>query len=233
MTLIINLGVGGLLTAVTSDTRQVAKINLGGITKSWQVEDAENKASKITNCVMFAGGGYNRLVDRVKVELEPKLNEADDLITCHEKLCEVIDEVVNQNSEYDYTKSGDDYFTQILITGFTADGQSGHSAYDLGSGEPPRLTVIPKLQFDGAVIAPSEDHMEVVAEHMGQFRPQGLESILNDTVGLMAGIQQTIFQVSSEDVSETCNYSVLYLNPHDSQLYFYEGSLQLDGNSGE
>jgi hypothetical protein len=226
MTLIVNLGVGGLLTAVTSDTRQVMSLKMGGFNKSWRIEDAENKAVRLTDTVLFAGGGANRLVDRVKAELAERVTENDDLSACHVKFSKVIDDQVNHSDEFQYMIEDDEYFAQIFLTGFNHDGTSGHSSYMMEAGALPEYKVYPELAFDGLAVAPSDDHMQVIAEYMGQFRPQQ-ETLINDTVGMLAGIQKTLFQTNSEEVSETCNYVVLFRDPQTGQVHEFNGSLNL------
>lgn len=230
MTLVLNVGVGGLLAAVTSDTRQVMRFKFGSYEKNWRVEDSEGKASLLTNCVLFAGGGYNELVHRIKDELAKKVEPTDDLIACHVKLGQVIDEVVNRSDEFNYALD-DDYFAQVVLTGFTGNWQSGHSAYMLGTGESPQLKIYSEGGIDGVAVAPSEDHMKVIAEHMGVFRPRDVSTVLNDTVGMMATIHQTLNLVNSDEVSETCNYVVLYRDLETGQLQLLDGSLNIGGGA--
>jgi hypothetical protein len=227
VTLVVNLGVGGLLTAVTSDTRQVASLKIGNVRKTWRIADAENKVMRLTDKVIFAGGGANRLVDRVKEELAKRVDKSDDLSACHAKLTEIISHIVNEGKEFDRLLNDQDSFAQIFLTGFNNDGSSGHSVYMMESGALPEYKVYPQYAVDGLAVAPTDDHMQVVADYMRQFNPQP-ESLINDTVGMMAGIQQTLFRTNSEEVSELCNYIVLFRDPGTGQIQEYSGRLDLN-----
>ncbi|MED4851200.1 hypothetical protein P9386_04950 [Caldifermentibacillus hisashii] len=223
MTLIQGYELGGVLVAVSSDTRQV--INIFGAQLPFV--DSTGKTERITPYVIFAGGGTNRVVDEIRGRLCDRLESALFIADMVEPLQNVIDELVGSPSFSE--ELADDTTAQVLLAGFNADGSVGIIQYITGDDLSVHYRVVDTLVQQRQVIAPSEDHTEAIFNGWPE-QPEisDISELPSAVIQIMARNQAAAFEADPETVSETLNYCVLFKHPQSTVVESFEGTLKLN-----
>ncbi|WP_154675696.1 hypothetical protein [Parafrankia elaeagni] len=220
MTLILNYSLGDVISVVTSDTRRV----LNFLDQRLEtLPDGDNKAVRLTFYTMYAGGGKTKLVDEIKRRLSDKLSPDDDLNACRNCLTKVIEDMKSiKEFEMKMRKEED---VQVIITGFYEDCKTGIVAYNPGMEEP-IIKKYDSFKEDLQVIAPSTDHMETILKTAEHKPVEDILELPNSIVSYLATIQFLHYKINPDDVSEKCNYTILFRDP-DNRLNFYEGQVDM------
>lgn len=215
MTLIINYNLGDVLSVITSDTRRV--LGLGRYTTV--LPDGKNKAVRLTDFTLFSGGGRTAEVERVQNRLIKKVSKDMDLNECKGHLESIIGEL------YEGKTFGEDFFLQVMMTGFTSEGNTGCVSFTPDNGVSIRIDKPNK--FDVSIIAPSMDHMEAIFKNT-EFPPvNNIYELPNSVVSYLAMIQLANYKINPESVSEVCNYTLLFKDPETQQIRFIDGTVDM------
>lgn len=215
MTLIINYNLGDVLSVITSDTRHSLK--LGGY--NYTFSGTESKTVHLTDFTLFSGGGVTSEVRRIKDRLLNRVTSDMDLKECKVHLDSVIKEL------YESSTFGEDFFLQVMMTGFTKEGNTGFVSFTPENGV--KMRIDEPNKFDVSIIAPSLDHMEAIFQNT-EFPPvNNVYELPNSVVSYLASIQLANFKINPESVSGICNYTLLFKDPTTQQINFYEGSVDV------
>lgn len=218
MTLIQNAHFGGIVTVMTSDTRQTSK--MFGIERRYK--DAENKIGRISPYCVFGGGGHTMLVDAIKEEIKGSALYIGDFKESLERVIEAI----KQRPFY----SGlfmDESATQILISGFNKDGSSGFVSYVTGKGEDVRYRQLEVNEQEYHIISPSDDEMRAALSIAVMPPVHMLEELPGAVISYAAQIQSAFYTNDEETVSEKFNYCAIYHDNDNGEFKCFEGQLDL------
>ncbi|WP_332629211.1 hypothetical protein [Halalkalibacter flavus] len=225
MTLVMSGGFGSYLSVMTADTRQVSRLKIGNVEKTFRYHDNENKASRLSDFTLFGSGGDSLLGTEIKERLSEIMTPSSDLVECGKALEKVLGEMRADGSLS--SEKDEDFFLQIVISGFCKDGTSGEVKYDdFKTGV--RFKRFNNFRYDGTIIAPSADHLEAIIKNT-KF-PQAAQGREHEAViNYLATVHATLAYLEQDTVSTKCNYYGIMKNLQDGTLTHFDGSVDTKG----
>lgn len=212
MTLIMSAELGGVMVAMTCDTRQALMI--GG--QFVPYSDAKTpKIGRITPYCIFGGGGENKTVRTIKERLIKRKGDTEYV----SELVKPFEEAIQQVSP--------SAIVQITISGFNENGTTGVITYDSDSCEV-HYTEQKIGEQDSRAIAPSYDELNAIISTVKFPKVKDLSEFPNATLSYLSGVQAANFEVNPKAVSEICHYCIIYRDPKSGKFTLYEGSLNID-----
>ena len=209
MTLIMSATVGGYASIMTADTRQVG--SLGKV--SFRYNDEPNKVEFITGYVMYGAGGDSSLANLVKERLRKLVTWESDLGDCYKALQTVL-------ADYD-AKLADETSLQLILNGFTHDGQCGKVTFVSGDGAEPTLQILAPGRFNKLVIAPTADHVSAIANQVREPQLDDVSTAIDNISSYLVNIHMVAAFTNDELVSPTCKVYVLRKNLETGALDNY------------
>jgi hypothetical protein len=227
LTLIQGAELGGVLVAMTSDTRQALAYKSGTGVKYIPFVDAEkSKVERIAPYVIYGGGGLTGFVNEVKKRLTAEVPGGQFLLDFRMPFEKVIEDL--QTNKRFGKQLADDTTAQIMISGFNEDGSTGVLTYNTGVG----CSVEYKQHTHGAqdlrIIAPSADQLDAILKTVKFPEVSDVSEVAAATLSFFISIQAAAFETDAETVSETCNYCVLYRDPQSGEFACFEDSIKVN-----
>ncbi|MHC8516202.1 hypothetical protein [Sporosarcina sp. ITBMC105] len=226
MTLILSLNFGGFLTVMSSDTRKVFSMNVGGETIDYKYSGKKSKIERLSPYCIYGGGGSDSLVDAIKTDLK---NSGAVYI---EELVQPLEEIIARMRKNPLTrwKMNEDGEAQIMITGFNADNSSCKITFVTGVDTEVTYDVFsqPGSLFG---IFPSEDEFIAAVESTDFVEPQDNSGYVDASVTYLAGVQRAFSVVNPDAVSETFEYIAIRRDPHTGEFTCYQDSINLNESS--
>lgn len=220
MTLIQNIHFGGVMTVMTSDTRQVRKV----FNEVVICKDAETKIGRISPYCIYGGGGRNFIVDAIKKEITQ--SSAIYLKDFKEPLAQAVEKLKGKSlfvSAFD-----DDEAAQILISGFNDDGSTGYLSFNTGKGQEVVYRQFGDYEEEFIIISPSVDETEAVLKANKRTPVETIEELTEASISFTAQVQNAFHQNNAKTVSEKFNYCALYRDQDTGEFKCYEGQFGLN-----
>lgn len=227
MTLIQGAELGGVLVAMTSDTRQALAFKTGKNVKYIPFVDAEkSKVGRLAPYVIYGGGGLTGLVDEVKKRLTNEVPGGQFLLDFRKPFEKVIEDLKTHKR---FGKVMDDDTTaQIMISGFNEDGSTGVLTFNTGEGCSVKYKQHEHGEQDMQIIAPSADQLDAILKAVKFPEITDVSEVPGATISYFVSVQAAFFETDAETVSETCNYCVLYRDLQTGEFACFEDSIKVN-----
>ncbi len=201
------------MVGMSSDTRQV--ISIGNILSMRHV-DSEGKIKRLSNYVIFGGGGKNYYVDKIREHLEKeRFDFLDEYLPTVELL---IKEVMKERESHE--------LFQFILNGFNSDGTTGIITFNAESDTQAEYKVLEYGYFLDEIIAPSDDELSAIEGFPIEF-PSDISTLPQTVVERFATIQKACNENDPETVSNKCVYSVIMRDPVTLEFKIYEDTITL------
>lgn len=228
MTLIQCATLGGILHVMTSDTRHVHFIEVGGKKHEYRFHDPNSKIKRISPFCLWGAGGLENLSDIIFEDLE-KSNAVyiKDFI---EPLERSVDRLRADKSQR-FSLDSSEYPTMLKILGYGEDGTTGEVGFYSG-GE----VYYEEFKFGNrysSAIAPSKDEWDIIRKTVKFNNPGVVEGYMEACIEELAGIQQALHLNDSDSVSEIFCYTALFRDPDSGEFRCFEDKIELKKNDVE
>lgn len=223
MTLIQSIHLGGIGTIITSDTRRISKI----FTEMVFTEET-SKIKKLTENLLFAGGGAEGVTDFIFDELKKyNIEELEDVLKFADKIEKNIEKELGNYLPRDW-------YAQALISGFDKDGQSGYVTYD-SSREVNKFKIEYLDFFEEKLIqfAPKESVYDAAESSVEDILITDLNQFVEKMIEKFAAIQYQVWKNDNRLVSEIFHYRAIYVDPETNERQTYKGKVNLKKTEGK
>ncbi|WGT38482.1 hypothetical protein QH639_22145 [Lysinibacillus sp. 1 U-2021] len=221
MTFIYNFNIGGSISILTSDTRQILEV----MGHKFKVKDAEKKIFQLSDYLIAGGGGENNIVDFILEELQClDLKYIDDCLGVMDNISSKVDSIF-------YSDKNKDMYAQFFLVGFNQYGQSGFVYYNTDSEDKVTSNLLPKGMLRVGAALSSDEVFDAASAKVIQPSLNGLQNtneFAEKITNYLAEVQKNMYLIDEMSVSDTFCYHILYWDYKENKVRHIADKRKLD-----